>query len=455
MGVAVLPRAGLRWVDVALVLLAGVLAAVVSVWLDVVQAVGIFGAVLVGLGILSRPQFGPYGLLLVVGVAPHSGVLGILGYMLTPVDLFMIPFALSWVIHKGLTGKGIRKDPLLIPIALVVFVRFLSIFAMPSLVAGASIAFLRYLEWLLVFLTVVDLCGRRDAQRLVALFLLIVGVQSVISVVQFVVSLLGTEGAYASRGGTLGPVGSMLAWLQVYAILISRSLMSYSPLRARRKWWWLYQGVVFIGLLTMLARSAWLALLLGLLCFELLDPRVSLKVKMVRVGALVGSVLVILGPLFLWGNLFSTTIRARLESIANLGHHSSVERFALWQSGIRMFLQHPFLGVGPGNFVDLLPDFYPGEVLTAHNAVVNILAESGLLGLFTYLLFTGSVVVMVGSDVRRLRESDVHPLLLALGSGVFAMLLADWFSWTSFFPWSMLFLSIYVALRKGRRRHET
>ncbi len=70
---------------------------------------------------------------------------------------------------------------------------------------------------------------------------------------------------------------------------------------------------------------------------------------------------------------------------------STAERLAHWIAGLRMYFDHPILGVGIGNY----PDAYPPYHITifvdplghAHNYYINIAAEMGTIGLIVYLFF--------------------------------------------------------------------
>jgi putative inorganic carbon (hco3(-)) transporter len=61
-----------------------------------------------------------------------------------------------------------------------------------------------------------------------------------------------------------------------------------------------------------------------------------------------------------------------------------VERMAHWQAGWYMFIDHPWLGVGAGNYPDAYATYFVGswrEALGhAHNYYLNILAELGVVG---------------------------------------------------------------------------
>jgi O-antigen ligase len=78
---------------------------------------------------------------------------------------------------------------------------------------------------------------------------------------------------------------------------------------------------------------------------------------------------------------------------------------AHWQAGWYMFLDHPWLGVGAGNYPQAYATYFVGswrEALGhAHNYYLNILAELGLAG-------GGVLLVLLGLALRRLGSTLVH-----------------------------------------------
>jgi O-antigen ligase len=79
---------------------------------------------------------------------------------------------------------------------------------------------------------------------------------------------------------------------------------------------------------------------------------------------------------------------------------STAERLAHWIAGINMFADHPFTGVGIGNYPDVYPQYYITIFINslghAHNYYINIAAETGLLGLVAFLLFVLAIFVAGG-----------------------------------------------------------
>jgi hypothetical protein len=82
-----------------------------------------------------------------------------------------------------------------------------------------------------------------------------------------------------------------------------------------------------------------------------------------------------------------------------------LERMAHWQAAITMWTEHPWLGVGIGNYATAYPRYalplWPLALGHAHNYYLNIAAEAGILGLAAYLFLLGTVLVTVWRAARR------------------------------------------------------
>jgi O-antigen ligase len=82
---------------------------------------------------------------------------------------------------------------------------------------------------------------------------------------------------------------------------------------------------------------------------------------------------------------------------------STAERLAHWLAGINMYLAHPVLGVGIGNYPDVYANYYVtifvNSLGQAHNYYINIAAETGTIGLVIYLFFVISLLIAGGRAV--------------------------------------------------------
>jgi len=92
------------------------------------------------------------------------------------------------------------------------------------------------------------------------------------------------------------------------------------------------------------------------------------------------------------GSLLFTAIlgvSSRLSTL-EVGEESAWERVYAWDEGIYMMLDSPLFGVGYRNFDQL---YY----LTAHNSLILVLAETGLVGYTFWFTFVGSIVLLLWS----------------------------------------------------------
>jgi len=71
------------------------------------------------------------------------------------------------------------------------------------------------------------------------------------------------------------------------------------------------------------------------------------------------------------------------------GGNSMLVRWQYWLASARMYADHPFTGVGPGNFSDYYPHYKPAPALESvsdpHNFVLSLLTQYGPLGLLGFL----------------------------------------------------------------------
>jgi O-antigen ligase len=82
-----------------------------------------------------------------------------------------------------------------------------------------------------------------------------------------------------------------------------------------------------------------------------------------------------------------------------------LERMAHWQSALEMWKDHPWLGVGIGNYESVYAQYaLPLWALPlghAHNYYLNVAAEAGFLGLVAYLFLWGAALLVSWRATRR------------------------------------------------------
>lgn len=158
------------------------------------------------------------------------------------------------------------------------------------------------------------------------------------------------------------------------------------------------------------SRGGQIALLAALIFIILVGmPPVRVWMRFVIIGLLVLIEGLLMGiiPLYLFGQVerFLGLVNINLLD-PNTQDFSTAERLAHWIAGINMYLTHPILGVGIGNYPDAYPNYaisiFVNPLGHAHNYYINIAAETGTVGLAIYLLFLTALLVASGSAVQQI-----------------------------------------------------
>lgn len=179
------------------------------------------------------------------------------------------------------------------------------------------------------------------------------------------------------------------------------------------------------GLLTSWGRGAWLGAAAALGAMVVFAPR-----QRWHGAALLAAALTLAAGLWLSG-LVPPGIAARASSVVadftGFGdmrgvfitneNFSMVERLAHWQAALNMASAHPWVGVGLGHYEAAYPAFalarWPHALGHAHNDYLNLLAETGIIGLVTAL--TGWTLIVTWTvQALRVRAPVMNGLVLGL-----------------------------------------
>jgi O-antigen ligase len=97
-------------------------------------------------------------------------------------------------------------------------------------------------------------------------------------------------------------------------------------------------------------------------------------------------------------------------------NYAVIERLAHWQAAESMVRYHPWLGVGLGNYEPVYPGYallnWPYPLGHAHNIYLNMLAETGTIGLLAYLVMWG---IIIACTWRLTRSGDFWVRMVAIG----------------------------------------
>jgi putative inorganic carbon (hco3(-)) transporter len=380
---------------------------------------------------------------------------GIKAGPLSATDLLLAGAVVLWF-ADGVRRRSVRLDPppLAAWVAPYLAVLLLSSYTAINLTEAVT-EVIKWTELLLVVWLVGQTLTPAQSRWLVLALLAGGAAQGLLGVYQFLFRigpdafvLLGRFMRAAGRFHQPNPYAGYLGLTLPVAISLAlwgwQRLTGKVGLTVRRTealvWALLYSGLAGVlgaGLLASWSRGGWLGAAAGVGLVVLARSR-----RMLMAG------LVALLALLLWGamgglnpDVLPAPITERLADVpAYLGvgieqivaqpvndeNFSVIERLAHWLAAERMWEMAPWLGVGPGSYATVYPQvrlpFWEDALGHAHNIYLNVLAETGLIGLAAYLLMGGGIVGWLWRQTRQQRPGSWEQALLVGVLGVVAHL---------------------------------
>lgn len=378
---------------------------------------------------------------------------------------------LFWLVIIAWLSRGairrsiiIPKTKLNLPLALFTGVAAISLLNAPSLSLGIR-ELGKWFEVVIAMWMVVDLlshaspAGRRlrpHALKVVLTMLLLVGLsQALLGIWQFVrgdgpehflvldrfFRAYGTfqqpnpYGGFMSLSAALA-AGSLLGlivfgWFQWLVRRRSPTPQPIRPMAVYLLWGLFVAGVTAttgLALFFSWSRGAWLGFAAAVTILLLFLPRrrwLGILLLLVALVTFMMASSLNLVPTSISERLSSSSEDLRFGDVRGVdisdANYAVVERLAHWQVALAIAADHPWLGVGFGNYESVYSDYalinWPHPLGHAHNYYLNLLAEVGVLGTAAYILLW---VVILWQVIRLLGRLDWPRRGIALG------LLAAW-----------------------------
>jgi O-antigen ligase len=372
---------------------------------------------------------------------------------------------------SGRGGWGVRAVPipLLAPLLAYWGANLLS-----TLVAGGDIARGLSLDVITLDLIVlyVALAGYLSSPgRLIGAVRLWLGVAAVEAVVGALAFALYLSRHAAGPGIQLEPVtGAPMVYGTLYeadifgsymsaAFLIALALATDETVRHKTPLY-VVCALAALGLLLSGARSAWGATMLGaVLLLALLrlgrgGRRTRLALRFT--GGLVAVAVVVGVGLAFAPSSVTHALWARAQGLLNFGSGSGYGRLLLYKVALAQWRAHPLLGTGPGSFSYRLPgDTAPGPAWLP-NLTLQVLHDTGVLGLLALLWLCAAFYV---TTLRALWRAPAGPLRTALGgliAAITALLIAFQLTpgFTLGYTWALLALGVAASSAVRAAEHE-
>jgi putative inorganic carbon (HCO3(-)) transporter len=389
------------------------------------------------------------GLLITLAIAPLKALVETEAQTLFPLPLnaghlLLLATLAIWLARNIARSRGLdlRWTPAYLPVMAFTFVAALSLPDAASFSAGLT-ELLKWAEILAVMALVLSL-GREGGPGWVAAALIAAAIpQALIGLYQFFggsgaphlwivdyryFRAFGTFGqpnpfgAYMgltlplALGAAYGLAGSAWAGYRAFRRSLDRAMRAQAMAAAVGAWLAFAAAIILgAGLLVSWSRGAWLGFVGALVALALFAPRRRWQ----------GAALVILGAGGLWlgivTGLAPASLVARVTDFAqdltgiedvrgraiSDENYAVIERLAHWQAALAMANESPWLGVGFGNYEIAYPRHalvnWPLALGHAHNYYLNLLAETGIIGLSAYVAAWIALAVLTLRALQRRR----------------------------------------------------
>jgi O-antigen ligase len=327
----------------------------------------------------------------------------------------------------------LRGSPVIALVAVYVGVLIVSAWSAANF-GEAAREVIKWFELLVLLLVTPALLTRNQAPWVAAALVLGATAQAILGLYQFVFAI-GPEyflllGRFMRAYGSFGqpnPFGGYLGL--ALPVALSLAIWAWQEIvRGQAVRWQAWTWAVFFsvstatiagGLLASWSRGAWLGAAAGVLVVLVLRSRLAailsgLAVLLLFTGLLLGAFSPDVVPAPVAERMADIPAYFGLTDVLSQPvtdeNFSVLERVAHWVAAQRMWVQAPWLGVGPGNYAQVYPQVrlpqWEDALGHAHNVYLNVAAETGLVGLAAYLALMITALAWVWGQLRRAGRSS-------------------------------------------------
>jgi O-antigen ligase len=366
-----------------------------------------------------------------------------------PDELLMLLTALLffcyWIYKPSALSKKIFNHPLFIALAFVfAWMVITVIFSTDKIL---SVKYLLAKSWYLGAFVLAPLIFVKDKKAIRTIgFILGISILSIAIIVLF---------REYRRGLRFAEVNEAIAPFFRNHVTYSAMVVCLSPLffayynsiktRSKKRVAGVATAILLLALLLSYARGAWLALVLGLIAYWLINNRLLVIAYLIGIISIIGALI--------WlrtndnylkfsndynSTIFHTNFQQHLVATYELKDVSTAERFYRWVAGVRMVKDNWLSGYGPNTFYY---NYQPYALLsfktwvsnnpdhsTVHNYFLLTCIEQGVPGLILFLILIGLMLYYAQSLYHRLEDPFYKTAAKTIGVIIVMILVVNFLS---------------------------
>ncbi len=167
--------------------------------------------------------------------------------------------------------------------------------------------------------------------------------------------------------------------------------------------------------------------------------------------------------------LIGTNLGYYQHALSAESAQSGGTRLFAWSTNLGLAVRHFLFGMGPGGYAPYLVAYYPNWALASHSNYIDILEETGIVGLIFFVWFFARMAILGYNLVKRTRgrgdflEGISVVLLAGIVGCIFSMVMGDWlvpFPYTQgingydYIAYSWIFMGFALVLDRLTRESE-
>lgn len=219
----------------------------------------------------------------------------------------------------------------------------------------------------------------------------------------------GIPNSFAGWLVVMIPIALSLAYLRVNDWLDSSKKYNWLK-RTIRPILWIIIALFLVCLVWTNTRGAWVAVVLSLIFFGIFRSK-RLLVLIV--------ILALIYPV-----ITPPHIKRRVVTIFRIKTLMQRPPAGLWNEALNIIRDYPAVGCGLNTYATVAPNYKISEKggIYPHNSYLHMAAESGLLGLGTFLWIVAALFMTSLANLKRIRDRSYYTILIGLLGAFFGFL---------------------------------